>query len=403
METVHNRHRPTDQVKQAVTSSEQPGDSPRERYQSMLTREGFSPDPAQAKVVDALDQIYRELLAPKAEPPSAPPVRQASRFLRRRIRAATGSATHRRIRPVHGLYLWGGVGRGKTFLVDQFFECLRFPERRRVHFHHFMNEVHARLKDLQQQQDPLRTVARDIAKTTRVLCFDEFFVSDITDAMLLGTLFEHLFQMGVTLIATSNVPPDDLYKNGLQRERFIPAIELIKQNTRVMHIDDGTDYRLRQLDAAEIYHSPLDDEAEANLLKYFEQITPDEGQLDTMLTVEDRPITVRGLGDGVAWFDFPAICEGPRSQRDYLEIARCHHTVLIGQVPVMGREDENAARRFIHLVDVFYDRSVKLIISAAKPPEAIYEGEKLRFEFQRTLSRLQEMQSHAYLAQQHRP
>jgi cell division protein ZapE len=304
---------------------------------------------------------------------------------------------------IPGLYFWGGVGRGKTFLMDLFFDSLPFEQKSRMHFHRFMRHVHRALTDLQGEADPLREIALDFADKNRVLCFDEFFVSDITDAMILAGLLEVLFENGVTLVATSNVEPVNLYENGLQRSKFLPAIALIEKNTQILNVDSGTDYRLRVLESAEIYHYPLDRQADEVLLQSFNSLSPDAGKADIVLDIEGREIKTRFCGDGVVWFDFPEICEGPRSQNDYIEIAMLYQTVLVSNLPRFTEQSENAARRFISLVDEFYDHSVKLIISAESPILDIYQGERLKFEFQRTESRLQEMQSNEYLGREHKP
>ena len=355
--------------------------SPRERYARDLQRPGFSADPAQARAVEALQQVYETLIA---KPP------------RRRL----GKVRWPR---ADGLYLWGSVGRGKTWLMDAFHEALPFTRKRRTHFHRFMLEVHERRTQHTDEQDPIGLVAGDIADETRVLCFDEFFVSDIADAMILGRLTEGLFERGVTLVATSNVPPKGLYRDGLQRERFVPAIQRIEKHCQVLHLDSPTDYRLRALTQAEIYHSPSDPQAENNLARWFADIAPEEGRADVDISVEGRPIAARRLADGVAWFDFAAVCATARAAADYIELARTHHTVLLSRVPQLTPDDEDSARRFIALVDEFYDRGVKLILAAAVPREQLYAGKRLKFEFQRTLSRLQEMQSQEYLARPHLP
>jgi cell division protein ZapE len=266
-----------------------------------------------------------------------------------------------------------------------------------------MLDVHARRREHAGEQDPLAKVAADIARQARVLCFDEFFVSDIADAMILGRLTEALFELGVTLVATSNVAPKNLYKDGLQRERFLPAIARIEAHCAVMHLDSATDYRLRALTRAEIYHSPGDAAAEKNLARWFAEFAPDEGRKDAALEVSGRRIPARRLAQGVAWFDFAALCKTARAAADYVELARTHHTVLVSRVPALGSDDEDAARRFISLVDEFYDRGVKLILAADPPLDALYTGGKLKFEFERTRSRLTEMQSQEYLARPHLP
>ncbi|TVP75485.1 MAG: AFG1 family ATPase, partial [Puniceicoccaceae bacterium] len=284
-------------------------------------------------------------------------------------------------------------------------ETLPFERKLRVHFHRFMRRVHAELKQLDGQKNPLEQVADRISEDARVICFDEFFVSDITDAMILGTLMQALFERGVTLVATSNIPPDGLYKNGLQRARFLPAIEQIKRHTRVLEVDGGDDYRLRALEQAELYHSPLDAAADESLMASFKSLVPAEGEIraDQLIEVEGRSIRARYLAEDVAWFDFDALCDGPRSQNDYIELAREYHAVVLSNVPALGRANDDPARRFVNLVDEFYDRRVKLVVSAAKPLVSLYGEGRLGFEFQRTVSRLLEMQSHEYLAQAHKP
>ena len=358
-----------------------PSISPRERYVRDLQRPGFVNDAAQSRAMDALQDIYEELLA-------KPPKKRLSQL---------------RWPRVQGLYLWGGVGRGKTHLMDAFYESLPFTRKQRTHFHRFMLEVHERRRQHDGELDPIARVAEDIAAQTRVLCFDEFFVSDIADAMILSRLTEVLFQNGITLIATSNILPDGLYKDGLQREQFVPAIKRIMKHCTVLNLEGATDYRLRALTQAEIYHHPSDKTAEANLASWFADIAPEPGVENADLPVHGRPIAARRLAQGVAWFDFASLCESARAAADYIEIARTHHTVLISRVPKLGRDDEDAARRFITLVDEFYDRGVKLILAAAVPCEQLYEGARLKFEFKRTLSRLQEMQSQDFLAKPHLP
>jgi len=267
-----------------------------------------------------------------------------------------------------------------------------------------MHRVHRDLTRLAGRPNPLRSVAEGLASEARVLCFDEFFVSDIGDAMILGELLAHLFDEGVTLVATSNIPPHALYENGLQRRRFLPAIDLLERNTEVMNLDGGTDYRLRLLEQAETYHAPLDDRAEELLAERFATLAPDHSSVerDVELEIEGRPIRCRRSADDVAWFDFDALCNGPRSQNDYIELARIYHAVLVSDVPIFTTRMEDQARRFVSLVDEFYDHNVKLIVSAAAPVETLYQGERLAFEFERTRSRLLEMRSREYLSRTHR-
>ena len=363
--------------------------TPSERYAADLEREGFRDDPAQAEVIGLLDDLALELARERSGP-----------TLLDRLRTRLGAPQARG--PVRGLYLWGGVGRGKTYLMDLFYECLPFEDKLRMHFHRFMRRTHEELRRLEGSADPLLGVADRLAQEARVICFDEFFVSDITDAMLLGELFDALFARGVTLVATSNVPPRDLYRDGLQRRRFLPAIDLIERHTRVHNMDGGVDHRLRVLQQAELYHTPLDAGAEASLAASFRTLAPEPAARGTSIEVEGRRIPTRALADDVVWFDFEAICDGPRSQNDYIELAREFHAVLVSNVPQFTGSREDQARRFISLVDEFYDRGVKLILSAEASIAELYAGERLRFEFERTRSRLLEMQSTAYLSRLHR-
>lgn len=360
--------------------------TPYEHYRQDLERPDFIHDPVQEAAVGQLQDLYDRLLA-----------RRAGRrgFLGR----------WRRESPQKGLYMWGGVGRGKTYLMDVFYESLPFVEKQRIHFHRFMQQIHREMRERQGEKNPLEGIARDMARRTHVLCFDEFFVTDITDAMILAQLLECLFEQGVTLVATSNIVPDGLYKDGLQRARFLPAIELLNRHTRVLNVDGGTDYRLRLLEQAELYHCPLGNSAERYLTERFSTLETEHGdhQEDAMLAIEGRQILTRKVSDDVVWFDFRALCDGPRSQNDYIEIAREYHTVLLANVERMGAGSDDLARRFINLVDEFYDRAVKLIITAEVPIEDLYAGGRLEFEFQRTRSRLLEMQSRDYLSLPHRP
>lgn len=368
--------------------------TPLERYQADLQKEDFSHDPAQEQAVVFLQDLYERLINAQHESSSAGVFKRlVSRFKADEPKE-----------PVRGLYLWGGVGRGKTYLMDAFYDSLPMERKMRVHFHRFMQRVHHDLTKLEGQKNPLDLIAVQISKEVQVICFDEFFVSDITDAMILGGLFQQLFGRGVTLVATSNIVPDGLYKDGLQRSRFLPAIALINQHTEVINVDGGIDHRLRALEQAELYHFPLDEEADQSLLRSFTSLNPDAEhvQHNYGLDIEGRTITARCISDDVAWFDFAELCDGPRSQHDYIELAREFHAVLIGNVPQMTASSDDQARRFINLVDEFYDRNVKLVLAAAVALPQLYAGGKLSFEFERTQSRLLEMQSHDYLAKGHR-
>jgi len=361
-----------------------------ERYLQDIARRGFDADPAQRAAVWALAGLATRL--------DGAARREAG--LWHRTLVALGRAPARA--PVRGLYLWGGVGRGKTLLMDLFADDLG-EAATRLHFHRFMYEVHARLRALRERDlsDPLVTVANDLASTMRVLCLDELYVSDITDAMLLGGLFTGLVAAGVTLVFTSNAPPSDLYRDGLQRSRFLPAIGLLERETAVVEVDGGTDYRLRELERAPLYlaSGPGSD---AEIEQRFGALAGAAGR-GGELQIEGRQIAVRRWHAGVAWFAFGALCTGARGTADYIEIARQFHTVLLSDVPVFGAGSDDAARRFIALVDEFYERGVKLVLSAAAQPDRLYGGTRLEFEFRRATSRLAEMRSHAYLAQAHRP
>ena len=372
----------------------------RELYAQQLSERGFRPDPVQATVVDCLDDLRQRLIA----------ARESDGSIVRRWFGALGNKSA--ADPVRGLYLWGGVGRGKTWMMDLFYQSLPFPERRRRHFHRFMHDVHAELKALHERQAPLEVVAEHIAKDTRVLCFDEFFVSDIADAMILGGLFAALFKHGVTLVATSNVEPRNLYKDGLQRQRFLPTIDLLQQHVDVIAVDGTTDYRLRRLTQAGTYLPSDASDTMQRLRELFDELAdqsgrpwPGQSPADpaSSIEIEGRHIPVIRERGGVVWFDFMALCSGPRSQEDYIEIARDYQSVIVSDIPVLDSLHEDEARRFIALVDEMYDRNVNLIVSASVPPVELYRGERVAFQFERTASRLIEMQSEEYLAREHRP
>jgi len=352
-------------------------------YQKLVTGGGCKADPAQRKAVEELDRIWLELNA-------------------RPVSGWWAKFRGKKRKPVTGLYLWGGVGRGKTWLMDLFFDSLPGKDKLRIHFHRFMARVHTALKSKQSTRDPLAEIARDWAAQYRVLCFDEFFVSDIADAMLLGGLLQALFAEGVTLVATSNVAPDDLYRDGLQRAKFLPAIEALKNHSLSVHVDGPRDFRLRLLLRSEIFLQPLNEHAETSLGKAFADMAAG-CSLDTQLEINGRVLNARQRSDGIIWFDFRELCERPTSTADYIEIARAFNTVLLSAVPLMGEHNADATRRFINLIDEFYDRNVKMLISAATPIDDLYSGKRLQFEFQRTASRLTEMQSNEYLARPHLP
>lgn len=365
--------------------------TPTQRYQLDLASGVLVEDSAQAMAIGHFQRLYDEL---NAQVPVSAGVftRLASRF-----RAAEPTR-------VKGLYLYGGVGRGKTYLMDVFFESLPFERKMRTHFHRFMQRVHTELTLLKLQKNPLDMVARKIAAEARIICFDEFFVSDIGDAMILGGLLTQLIEEGVTFVTTSNIEPDSLYANGLQRERFLPAIALLKTHTTVLRLDGGVDYRLRSLQQAEIYYSPLGPDADAELLRSF-SLLADHGEVVSATTVEvlGREIPARMRAEDIIWFDCQALCGGPRSAFDYIEIAKLYQAIVLSNVPMFDGSNDDLARRFVSLVDELYDRHVKLILSAQVPLLELYQGIGLAFVFERTASRLLEMQSVEYLGREHRP
>ena len=362
-----------------------------ERYRAEIARHGYAADAAQQAAILQLEELCQQLARAQRH--------ESGRWWR--LRAALGLVPRRR--RVRGLYLWGGVGRGKTLLMDLFMQQLSVAAAR-LHFHHFMREVHARLLALRAQalHDPLAHVATELAADSRVLCLDELYVSDIADAMLLAGLFQGLVERGVTLVFTSNSPPAGLYRRGLQRRRFLPAIALLQRATQVLEVDGGTDYRLRALERAPLYVA-AGPGADAELAARFVAIAGEPGVQGGELQVEGRAIAVRRRHAGIIWFDFGALCEGPRGTADYIEIARQNHTVVVSGIPSFDARLDDAARRFVALVDEFYERGVKLVVSAPAPPDQLYRGTRLDLEFRRAASRLVEMQSHQYLARPHRP
>ena len=353
-------------------------------YDRGVRERRWDDDPAQRSALAALDRIHAGLCAPRDAP------------LWKRI---LGRGAPREVR---GLYLWGSVGRGKTFLVDLFFQALPFEDKLRLHFHRFMGRVHAELARLEGYSDPLREVAARFAAQARVFCLDEFFVTDIGDAMILARLLQHLFALRVTLVTTSNIVPAQLYRDGLQRVKFLPAIALLEQHCQIVELTSAQDYRLRALTSAGVYFIPLDAAAERAMLACFERIAPGLRRPESEILVNGRGIPVKLRADGVIWFEFPDLCEGPRAVPDYIELAQSFNTVLVSGVPQFSPRLEDAARRFVNLIDEFYDHGVNLVLSAAVEITELYDGERLRAEFARTESRLIEMQSSEYLARAHR-
>jgi cell division protein ZapE len=359
------------------------GQSPKAWYEAALARDGFIRDSAQAAAIDRLDDLWSRLNEFKY---------RRNRFLGRSLRTP----------PVpRGLYLWGGVGRGKSFLMDAFYQCVPYRRKRRVHFHHFMAEVHRQLQTLAHETDPLLIVADRIAQATRLLCFDEFHVSDIADAMILSRLLTAMFERGVVLVATSNYPPSGLYPNGLQRDRFQPAIELLENSLDIITVDGGNDYRLRELTRADLFRVPDDDASRAAMGEMFDRLTREAKEREHEIELFGRRIPLLRHAPGVIWFDFAELCGGPRAQTDYLEIAREYHTVFLSGIPALGPDDASPARRFTWLVDVLYDHRVKLVASSAIDADHIYVEGLQASEFFRTASRLTEMQSESYLELPH--
>jgi cell division protein ZapE len=360
--------------------------TPSENYRAGVARGDWHDDPAQHAALRELDRIHAALLRP-----------QQRRGLLQRM-FGDGPPL-----PERGVYLWGGVGRGKTFLIDLFYAGLPIAQKRRTHFHRFMREVHERLRAHAGERDPLAIIAREWRQGLRVLVLDEFFVSDIGDAMLLSRLLDRLLAEGVLLVTSSNTAPRDLYKHGLQRARFMPAITLLERHCAVVHLDSATDYRLRELIRSPVYRTPLDAGAGAWLDQRWHALGGDDAHRNGTIELGGRKIAVRARCQGLAWFDFGELCEGPRSASDYIEIAREFHTVLLGGVPRMDERLDNPARRFITLIDELYDRHVNLVCTADAPPPALYRGTRLAAAFERTSSRLIEMQSTEYLILEHRP
>jgi cell division protein ZapE len=357
--------------------------SVRENYQKELQTRGFNSDPAQLRAIDALERCANEW----------------AQYKDKRSNSIKKLINHPHI--PRGVYMYGGVGRGKSFLMDCFYEAVPIKRKTRLHFHEFMREVHRQLHELQGTVNPLDVLGERIAKKYKLLCFDEFHVADITDAMILHRLLQSMFDNGVGFITTSNFRPDGLYPDGLHRDRILPAIGLLNDRLEVINVDNGTDYRRRTLEQVKLYYTPADASADEEMTQLFNKLAETQDQ-DPVLTIEARQITSRRRAGGVVWFDFRTLCGGPRSQNDYLEIASQFHTVMLSNVPHMPVRMASEARRFTLLVDVLYDRRVKLVMSADVKPEDLYTEGPLAHEFPRTVSRLNEMQSAEFLALERR-
>ena len=355
----------------------------RQLFEATLAERGYIADPAQERAIGALERCENEWADYKA--------RRSNVIAKMLVRP-----------PIpRGVYMHGGVGRGKSFLMDCFFQSVPLTRKTRLHFHEFMREVHRELQELKGQQNPLDELGKRIARRFRLICFDEFHVADVTDAMILHRLLDAMFANRVSIVTTSNFHPDDLYPHGLHRDRILPAIALLKQKLEVINVDNGTDYRRRTLEHVKLYHTPLGEAAEAALKQAFDELAEARDE-SPLLHIEHRELRALRRAGGVVWFDFATLCGGPRSQNDYLELAQQFHTLILSNVPQMPPRLASEARRFTLLVDVLYDRRVKLIMSAAVPAEELYTEGPLAHEFPRTVSRLQEMQSAEYLALERR-
>lgn len=350
-------------------------------YENRLAAEGLTSDPDQQRVLEALQRVADELSVPQPK------------GWRRWLQRATPAT--------RGLYIWGGVGRGKTWLMDLFHDHLEQVPKARFHFHRFMQLVHGELTAIKGKADPLEIVAGRMAAQWRLLCLDEFHVVDIGDAVILAGLLRSLFDEGIVLVTTSNVPPDELYRDGIQRASFLPAIDLLNRRTEVLELSGDRDYRKMILEQAQVYHTPLGDRTDARLHEEFQRLANTQVEAAGDLVVNGRPMPYRYRAEDMVWFDFEALCGPPRSKNDYIELARTHQTVFLSDIPIMGGSRDDRTRRFIFLVDEFYDRRVKLVVSAEAPVQRLYIGERLAFEFQRTVSRVSEMQTAAFLGRPH--
>jgi cell division protein ZapE len=352
-------------------------------YEQSLAERGYKADDAQRKGIAALQRCQDEWANYKAK----------------RSNALTKMLRYPDL--PKGVYMYGGVGRGKSFIMDCFYNAVPLERKTRLHFHEFMREVHRQLHELKGQQDPLEVLAKRMSRKHRLICFDEFHVADVTDAMILYKLLDAMFRNRMSIVTTSNFHPDGLYPNGLHRDRILPAIELLKSQLEVINVDSGTDYRRRTLELARLYLTPLNDQTDAEMGAIFEQLAESADE-DPALNIEHRVLQARRRAGGVVWFDFQTLCGGPRSQNDYLELASRFHTVMLSNVPHMPVRLASEARRFTWLVDVMYDRRCKLVVSAEVPPEALYTEGPMAHEFPRTVSRLNEMQSKEYLSEERR-
>lgn len=364
-------------------------------YQSAIQQPDMVHDDGQRQLIEKLDALSEALDAPVE-----------SRF--RRALRSLSPFRHHRAQPLRGLYIWGGVGRGKSWLMNLFFDHLATERKCRIHFHHFMLDIHARLDEMnkdrgRKQKDPLKQIARSLAERYRLLCIDEFIVTNITDAMILSELLHALFDNQVCLVATSNRVPDDLYLNGLQRERFLPAIELIKRYTTVFHLDSGVDHRTALLEQSDVYYHPITEQTHNRIEQRMNELAITTVEKGRTIDVLNRQLETIQCSDDIVWFEFETICTAPRAAQDYIVLAQRYATIIVNNIPQMDEYDDDRARRFIYLIDELYDRNVKLIASAEAEPDKLYRGNMLEFAFHRTASRLIEMRSHQYLCKSHKP
>ena len=358
------------------------------KYGKNIKNQDFLTDPEQKKILGYLERLYQEFS-----------VHQSPNFINR---FGQGLSNTQVLNP-KGIYLWGGIGREKTYLMDIFYDSLSFPNKRRIHFHHFMREIYNHLRELGPCLDPLSHVAKTIGKDLRVLCLDELFVSDIGDATILSNFFLNLVKEHVTLVITSNTPPQDLYQGGFQRHRFLSTIELIKNHTQVLQLDGDIDYRITSKLQTNHYLEPHDHTTEAHLCEIFKNLTTGLSRNNTAIHINGRPIQAHAVSGGVIWCDFDNLCRVPISKFEFIELAHTYHTLLLSKIPLLGSEDDDAVRRFVELVDELYDRRVNLVASAMSKPETLYSGTRMDARFQRTASRLKEFQSIKYINEPHRP
>jgi len=373
--------------------------TPLEAYQADIETRGFQSDEAQQQAVAHTQHLHDELISAKTETDSSSLFRLFNKLKKEKIP------------PIKGLYFWGGVGRGKSYLIDTFYDCLPFHDKKRVHFNQFMHDTHNQLKNLPKTPDPLVIVSSKIAEECRVLCIDEFHVDDITDAMIMAGLLDGLFACGVTLVTTSNIAPEQLYKNGLQRDRFLPAIDLIMEHTTTFNLDNGIDYRLALLEKYGTFHVSPPNKSEDTSLnasldnsilqQHMYELANTNIVENTLIKINNREINCRACADNQIWFEFSEICETPRSSTDYIVLATDFETLLISNIPIMDDSKNDVVQRFIQLVDAVYDHRVKFIATAEASPDKLYTGKGLQFPFQRTMSRLHEMRSEAYLSHSH--